>query len=221
MWPALDDPTMGSHRARTPRGRRTSCLRNDIRGVGEADVMGEKRCREGRPARYSRRPMKKLTAIAALLLHLVPHRLRRRCGESKGEGTGTAPLTEEQKTLYALGVLMSHSLSTFDLKPEELAQVQKGLADGVGGVKRHVEARKNTFRKCRSCSRRAWRSSPRRPRPLASHSSTRRRRKPGVTKTASGMRHQADQGRHRRIARRHRPGEGALRRPPHRRQGFR
>ena len=52
-----------------------------------------------------------------------------------------APITEEQKTLYALGVLMSQSLSTFDLKPEELAQVQKGLADGVGGVKSDVERR--------------------------------------------------------------------------------
>jgi len=44
-------------------------------------------------------------------------------------------MTEEQKTLYALGMLMSQGLTTFELKPEELAQVQKGLADGVSGVK--------------------------------------------------------------------------------------
>ena len=50
------------------------------------------------------------------------------------------PTTEEQKTLYALGVLMSQSLGTFELKPEEFAMVQKGLADGVGGVKPVVNA---------------------------------------------------------------------------------
>jgi FKBP-type peptidyl-prolyl cis-trans isomerase FkpA len=46
-----------------------------------------------------------------------------------------APTTEEQKTLYALGLLVSQSLKTFDFKPEELAMVQKGIADGVNGVK--------------------------------------------------------------------------------------
>ena len=49
-------------------------------------------------------------------------------------------MTEDQKTLYALGVLMSQGLSTFELKPEELAQVQKGIADGVGGVKSDIKA---------------------------------------------------------------------------------
>jgi FKBP-type peptidyl-prolyl cis-trans isomerase len=43
----------------------------------------------------------------------------------------------------------------------------------------------------------------------------------GVTKTTSGIVIKQTEGRHRRIACRHRPGEGALRRPPHRRQGFR
>jgi FKBP-type peptidyl-prolyl cis-trans isomerase FkpA/FKBP-type peptidyl-prolyl cis-trans isomerase FklB len=46
-----------------------------------------------------------------------------------------APTTEEQKTLYALGLLVSRSLTTFDFKPEELAMVQKGITDGVNGVK--------------------------------------------------------------------------------------
>lgn len=45
------------------------------------------------------------------------------------------PTTEEQKTLYALGLLVSQSLKTFEFKPEELAMVQKGIADGVNGVK--------------------------------------------------------------------------------------
>lgn len=46
-----------------------------------------------------------------------------------------APTTEEQKTLYALGLLLSQSLGTFNLKPEELAMVQKGITDGVNKVK--------------------------------------------------------------------------------------
>ena len=49
-------------------------------------------------------------------------------------------MTEEQKTLYALGMLMSQSLSTFDLKPEELETVQKGLVAGVTGAKGDIKA---------------------------------------------------------------------------------
>jgi FKBP-type peptidyl-prolyl cis-trans isomerase FkpA len=81
--------------------------------------------------------MKKLTAIAALLCTLS---LTVCDADAAKKAKEQAPLTEDQKTLYALGVLMSQSLTTFDLKPEELAQVQKGLADGVGGVKSDVKA---------------------------------------------------------------------------------
>jgi len=81
--------------------------------------------------------MKKLTAIAALLCTLSLTVCTADAAKSKAKEQ--APLTEEQKTLYALGLLMSSSLSTFDLKPEELVQVQKGLADGVGGVKSDIK----------------------------------------------------------------------------------
>ena len=80
--------------------------------------------------------MKKLTAIAALLCTLS----LTVCTADAAKPKEAAPMTEEQKTLYALGQLMSQSLATFDLKPEELAQVQKGLADGVGGVKGAINA---------------------------------------------------------------------------------
>ncbi len=40
------------------------------------------------------------------------------------------PETEEQKTLYALGLTINRSLSPFDLSPAELALVEAGLADG-------------------------------------------------------------------------------------------
>jgi FKBP-type peptidyl-prolyl cis-trans isomerase len=81
--------------------------------------------------------MKKLTAIAALLCTLS---LTVCDADAAKKAKEQAPLTEDQKTLYALGVLMSQSLATFDLKPEELVQVQKGLADGVGGVKSDIKA---------------------------------------------------------------------------------
>jgi FKBP-type peptidyl-prolyl cis-trans isomerase len=81
--------------------------------------------------------MKKLTAIAALLCTLS---LTVCDADAAKKAKEQAPLTEDQKTLYALGVLMSQSLTTFDLKPEELAQVQKGLSDGVGNVKSDIKA---------------------------------------------------------------------------------
>ncbi len=46
-----------------------------------------------------------------------------------------APPTEDQKTLYAIGVYLSRQVEPFDLKPEEIEHVQKGLADGVAGTK--------------------------------------------------------------------------------------
>jgi FKBP-type peptidyl-prolyl cis-trans isomerase FkpA/FKBP-type peptidyl-prolyl cis-trans isomerase FklB len=42
-----------------------------------------------------------------------------------------ADLTDEQKTLYALGVAMSQSLSSFGLSETELEQVKEGITDGV------------------------------------------------------------------------------------------
>jgi FKBP-type peptidyl-prolyl cis-trans isomerase FkpA len=43
------------------------------------------------------------------------------------------PKTDEDKTLYALGVALSRNLASFNLTPDELKMVEAGLADGVGG----------------------------------------------------------------------------------------
>jgi FKBP-type peptidyl-prolyl cis-trans isomerase FkpA len=80
--------------------------------------------------------MKKLSALAALFCTLT----LTSCSADAAKTATPAPTTEDQKTLYALGVLMSQSLTTFELKPDELAMVQKGLADGVGGGKTEVKA---------------------------------------------------------------------------------
>jgi FKBP-type peptidyl-prolyl cis-trans isomerase FkpA/FKBP-type peptidyl-prolyl cis-trans isomerase FklB len=43
------------------------------------------------------------------------------------------PQTDEQKALYALGVLMSTNITSFDLTDAELEFVKAGLADGAKG----------------------------------------------------------------------------------------
>ena len=47
--------------------------------------------------------------------------------------------TEREKTLYALGVAASDSFKVFNLKPEELAVVQRGLSDSVLNRKIQVD----------------------------------------------------------------------------------
>jgi FKBP-type peptidyl-prolyl cis-trans isomerase FkpA len=42
-----------------------------------------------------------------------------------------APQTDEQKTIYALGVAISSNIRQFNLTPEEIALVADGLRDGV------------------------------------------------------------------------------------------
>ncbi len=44
-----------------------------------------------------------------------------------------APKTEDQKTLYAVGLVVARQLSVFRLTPEELEFVKQGISDGVAG----------------------------------------------------------------------------------------
>jgi len=82
--------------------------------------------------------MKQLTAIAAIICTLTLPACADAAKDKKPKEE--APLTEEQKSLYSLGVLMSQSISSFNLTPEEVAVVQKGIADGVSGKKSADEA---------------------------------------------------------------------------------
>ncbi len=43
------------------------------------------------------------------------------------------PNTDEQKTLYAVGMLVSRSLAVFNLTPAELEFVKQGLTDAING----------------------------------------------------------------------------------------
>jgi FKBP-type peptidyl-prolyl cis-trans isomerase FkpA len=62
------------------------------------------------------------------------------CAQSSGQDSAVPKLeTEEQKTLYTLGVLLGRNIKPFALKPEELAVVKAGLTDGVNDAKLQVE----------------------------------------------------------------------------------
>jgi FKBP-type peptidyl-prolyl cis-trans isomerase FkpA/FKBP-type peptidyl-prolyl cis-trans isomerase FklB len=50
-----------------------------------------------------------------------------------------APQTEDEKTLYALGVAISRNLASFALTPAELEQVKAGLTDAALGKTSQVE----------------------------------------------------------------------------------
>ena len=52
---------------------------------------------------------------------------------------GAAEMTEEQKTLYALGQVLARNVSVFSLTRAELDSVQKGFRDGVLGDKSAVD----------------------------------------------------------------------------------
>jgi len=52
---------------------------------------------------------------------------------------GAAEMTEEQKTLYALGQVLARNVAVFSLNRAELDAVQKGFRDGVLGSKSAVD----------------------------------------------------------------------------------
>jgi FKBP-type peptidyl-prolyl cis-trans isomerase FkpA len=73
--------------------------------------------------------MKKPNALVTIVLALTFSA----CADAGKKEKEAPPMTDEQKTLHSLGVLMSQNIKTFDLTPEEMAFVSKGLADGASG----------------------------------------------------------------------------------------
>jgi FKBP-type peptidyl-prolyl cis-trans isomerase FkpA len=49
------------------------------------------------------------------------------------------PKTEEQKTLYAIGLIVARQLAVFSLNPEEFEVVKQGIVDAVTGKKPEIE----------------------------------------------------------------------------------
>jgi FKBP-type peptidyl-prolyl cis-trans isomerase FkpA len=53
--------------------------------------------------------------------------------------SSAADMTDEQKTVYAIGAIMGKQVAVFNLSPAELELVKKGLTDSVKGGKLAVE----------------------------------------------------------------------------------
>src|SRR4051812_9455585 len=71
--------------------------------------------------------MKKTVAAALVVLFAVP-------------AFAATPLkTEEEKTVYAVGLALSRSLTAFQLSPEEMVLVKQGMWDGLTKQKAEVE----------------------------------------------------------------------------------
>jgi FKBP-type peptidyl-prolyl cis-trans isomerase FkpA len=86
-----------------------------------------------------KQPTAYLTAACSLVLALSA------CGNKATEkataspAAAAGPQTDEQKTLYALGLLLGRNVKVFNLTPEELELVKKGMGDSVTGAKPAVE----------------------------------------------------------------------------------
>lgn len=77
--------------------------------------------------------MRKLSAVvgAVLVAGIALISFERAQGQSPAAGGQLK--TEQDKTWYALGVLLSRNLQSFSLTPQEVALVNAGLADGLRG----------------------------------------------------------------------------------------
>jgi FKBP-type peptidyl-prolyl cis-trans isomerase FkpA/FKBP-type peptidyl-prolyl cis-trans isomerase FklB len=66
------------------------------------------------------------------------------CAKQPAAATAPKLATDDDKTLYALGVLMSRSLESFELSPQEVELVKQGLGDALNGKPTQVDADKMT-----------------------------------------------------------------------------
>jgi len=88
---------------------------------------------------YAHFPMSKNVVRYAILSMCLGSLIS--CAKGAGSGDSATPKleTEDQKTLYALGLLLGRNVKPFALKPEELAVVKAGLTDAITGTKPQVE----------------------------------------------------------------------------------
>ncbi len=124
--------------------------------------------------------MKTLNALAALMITLSLSA----CAAKKEKEQ--APMTEEQKSLHSLGVILSQNIKSFDLTAEEVAFVQQGLADGVAG-KVKAEDLKEQFTKLQELERTRVEAAGKKLAAAGTDFLEKAAKEAGATKTASGM----------------------------------
>ena len=124
---------------------------------------------------------------SSLLFSMLLSLLLLACGPvTAADAPAKPPVTEEDKTLYALGLMLSRNLQAFELTPAELAFVMQGIADGASGkptvVKMEEYAPKVQALGQAKSEKRAAAEKAKGQAFLAAEAA-----KPGVTKTESGV----------------------------------
>ncbi len=77
--------------------------------------------------------MRKLSAVVGAVLVAAIALISFERAQGQAPAPGGQLKTEQDKTWYALGVLLSRNLQSFSLTPQEVALVNSGLADGLRG----------------------------------------------------------------------------------------
>src|SRR4051794_22714197 len=77
--------------------------------------------------------MQKLIVAVSLAVSLAG------CNQGGGSGARPAVVSEDDKTFYALGLMLGRNVATFNLSPHELEIVKAGMTDSVTGKKPVVE----------------------------------------------------------------------------------
>ncbi len=112
------------------------------------------------------------------------------CGSAstppKDEVKGDEPKTEQEKTLYALGLLIGGNLTSFSLTPEELNFVKKGLGDAASGANPLVDLQAYAMKVQELTNSRGMAAAEAEKKKSADFVE-KAANEPGATKTASGL----------------------------------
>lgn len=110
------------------------------------------------------------------------------CAQGVGSGSAAAPKleTEDQKTIYSLGFMLGQNIKVFNLKPEELELVKKGLVDSVNGAKAEVDL--DTYRqKVNQMAQTRMTADAEVQKKKGEEYAEKAAKEPGATKSASGI----------------------------------
>jgi len=96
------------------------------------------------------------------------------------------PKTEDQKAFYALGVQINEQLSVFNLSPEELKYVQRGMSDASAGKKLTIDP-KASMQKLGELAKARMAKAAEKQKALAKPFLEKAATEKGAQKTASGL----------------------------------